>query len=100
MYCATVQLSDAFNIIFRFKENKIKVNPDQRARPDYNWRKHITVKKSRNLRRTFGGMFWIRGHQTSILGATTLSRRAQKNSLRLQITFENLKDLLKGQIFH
>ena len=26
--------------------NKIKVNPDQRAaRPDYNWRKHITVKK-------------------------------------------------------
>ena len=26
--------------------NKIKVNPDQRARPDYNWRKHITVKKN------------------------------------------------------
>ena len=24
-------------------ENKIKVNPDQRARPNYNWRKHITV---------------------------------------------------------
>ena len=25
------------------KLNKIKVNPDQRARPNYNWRKHITV---------------------------------------------------------
>ena len=29
-----------------FIKNKIKVNPDQRARPDYNWRKHITVKKN------------------------------------------------------
>ena len=48
-------------------------------RPDCNWRKHIAVKKSWNLHRTFGGRFWIRGQQTSILGATTLSRRAQKS---------------------
>ena len=49
--------------------NKIKANPDERERPNYTWRKHMIVKKSRNLRRTFGGMFWIRGRQTSILGA-------------------------------
>ena len=42
------------------------------------WRKYIKVQKSRNLLMTFGGMFWIRGQQTSILGATMLSRGAQK----------------------
>ena len=47
------------------------------------WRKHIKVEKSRNLRMTFGGRFWIRGHQTSILAATTLSRRAQKHEWKV-----------------
>ena len=63
------------------KKSKIKVNPDQWAQSNYNWRKQITVQKAQNLRRTFGGRFLIRGQQTLILGATPLARRNQKCNL-------------------
>ena len=59
--------------------NYIKVNLDHRARTSCNWKKHIRVQKSRNLRGTFGGMFWIREQQTLILGATTVAYRTQKS---------------------
>ena len=75
-------------LFYTFKKNKIKVIPDQRAQPNKNLRKHITVQKSRNLHRTFSGMFWIRGHQTSILGKPTLSRHVQKQNLVLCIMFK------------
>ena len=39
----SVHISGATAKMIVLNENKIKVNPDQRARPNYNWRKHITV---------------------------------------------------------